>query len=124
MSFVFTLPETILRLIDDAILVKYFHVASVSLMAYDYLIMLPDEIRYIWATRWHSNWGMLFYFLTRYLAFVDASILTAFLFDPRIPLDVSELCLFFFFSVLPSELIRTRIRVVRLYTRSLLVSRF
>ncbi|KLO17484.1 hypothetical protein SCHPADRAFT_163604 [Schizopora paradoxa] len=85
MSFIFTLPEALLQIIDDAVLVKYFHVASVSLMAYDYLVMLPDEISHIWTARWTSSWGIIFYLLTRYLAFVDASILTAFLFDPGIP---------------------------------------
>jgi len=85
MAFTFTLPETFLRVLDEAILVKYFHVASVSLMTYDYLMMLPDEVRYIWSARWTSSWGIILYFLTRYLAFVDASIITAFLFDSRIP---------------------------------------
>jgi len=44
MSLVFTLPLTVLRTLNDAILVKYFHVASISLMAYDYLMMLPDDV--------------------------------------------------------------------------------
>jgi len=83
MSSLFVLPEADLRLLDDVILVKYFHVASVAILAYDCLMMLPDEIRYIWKAQW--SWGMMLYLLTRYLAFFDASILMAFLFDTNIP---------------------------------------
>jgi len=82
-SSTFTLPESVLRLLDDVVLVKYFHVASMALMAYDCLIMLPDEFRCIWTARW--SWGMILYLLTRYLAFFDVSVLTAFLFDSQIP---------------------------------------
>jgi len=86
MSFTFTFPKTILSLLDDVILVKYFHVASLTLMAYDYLIMLPDEIQHIWTARW--NWNIMpLYLLTRYLAFFEASVLTAFLFDPQLPVN-------------------------------------
>ncbi|KLO17483.1 hypothetical protein SCHPADRAFT_900578 [Schizopora paradoxa] len=84
MSFAFTLPQTFIHLLDDVLLVKYFHVASLALMVYDYLLTLPDEIQYIWTARRTSSGGMTLYLLTRYLNFFDATILTIFLFDRRL----------------------------------------
>ncbi|KLO17496.1 hypothetical protein SCHPADRAFT_163975 [Schizopora paradoxa] len=84
MSLPLVISELFGPVVSDAVLVKYFHVASVALAVYDYLLMLPVEIRYIWKDQQTFSWKQALYLLTRYLCFVDVSILSAFLFDAEL----------------------------------------
>lgn len=55
------------RLIAD-----YVVVSATAIFIYDYILTLPDEIKYIWLSPW--TYTKLFFLLIRYLAFVDAFI--------------------------------------------------
>ncbi|KZT33909.1 hypothetical protein SISSUDRAFT_365799 [Sistotremastrum suecicum HHB10207 ss-3] len=52
--------------------VTNFDIAAAALLVYDYLITVGDEITYMWPSAW--NPGKVLFFLTRYLVFVDTSL--------------------------------------------------
>lgn len=54
-------------------IVAYFHVASVALYTYDYLLTLGMELEYIWQGSW--NFLKVLYILQRYLPFFDTGTL-------------------------------------------------
>ncbi|KZT57316.1 hypothetical protein CALCODRAFT_286470 [Calocera cornea HHB12733] len=45
---------------------------GMTLFAYDYLLMLPKEIEYIWYSRWTP--GKALFFVVRYMPFVDMPV--------------------------------------------------
>jgi len=53
-------------------IVTYFDIASAALLFYDYLITLPEEVTYVWPTRW--NIGKVLFLLTRYPVFADTTL--------------------------------------------------
>lgn len=67
------IPPTVLRGIEGFTLCKHINVAAVAILAYDYLLTLPDEIEYIWHGRWSPI--TLLFFTTRYLPFGDSPAL-------------------------------------------------
>jgi len=48
---------------------SYDTLAGITLFAYDYLLMLPKEIEYVWHSRWTP--GKVLFFIVRYLPFID-----------------------------------------------------
>ncbi|TCD64262.1 hypothetical protein EIP91_004301 [Steccherinum ochraceum] len=50
----------------------YLDVASAALLVYDFILTFPAEVTLIWPSQW--NLVRILFFLTRYLAFVDMSL--------------------------------------------------
>ncbi|KAL5519273.1 hypothetical protein ACEPAH_956 [Sanghuangporus vaninii] len=82
-------------LIDQAIAslgraqtVNYANVICAALIAYDYLLTLPDEIRLIWPAKWNA--GKIMFFLTRYPVFVDTSLTIVNLIQPNVKLSLCK----------------------------------
>jgi len=73
-----SLPEAILTQLKDATLVKYSNFVSTTILVYDVLITMPDEIRLIWPWEWRI--GKVLYLVTRYSAFIDNIIFQVFWF--------------------------------------------
>ncbi|KAF8636827.1 hypothetical protein AX17_003234 [Amanita inopinata Kibby_2008] len=65
-------PEEIIILLEHERLVNYMTVASMAILAFDYLLTLPLEIEYVWKSRF--NVVNILYFITRYLPFIDISM--------------------------------------------------
>ncbi|KAF9001283.1 hypothetical protein BDQ17DRAFT_1426573 [Cyathus striatus] len=61
-------------------LFNYLDVASISILVLDYFLTLELEIKYIWSTKW-STLSLMFLF-TRYLPFVESSVLLYRIFAP------------------------------------------
>ncbi|KAL5535809.1 hypothetical protein ACEPAF_3903 [Sanghuangporus sanghuang] len=68
--------------------VNYANVICAALIAYDYLLTLPDEIRFIWPAKWNA--GKIMFFLTRYPAFVDTSLTIVNLIQPNLKLSLCK----------------------------------
>ncbi|KLO19409.1 hypothetical protein SCHPADRAFT_75928 [Schizopora paradoxa] len=79
MATTISLPAPILSQLNDAMLVKYANFISVSILVYDVLITMPDEIRLIWPWEWRV--GKVLYLITRYSAFIDNIIFQVFWFN-------------------------------------------
>ncbi|KLO12316.1 hypothetical protein SCHPADRAFT_425773 [Schizopora paradoxa] len=77
-----TLPGPILTLIRDVVLMKYSDFFYLTMLVYDYILTLPDEVQYIWPWEWRA--GKTLYFATKYLAFVDAALFIVFWYDKTI----------------------------------------
>jgi len=45
----------------------YLRIASMTILAYDYLFTLPAELRFYKTTSRYSSWGFILYVLMRYL---------------------------------------------------------
>ncbi|KAG2017622.1 hypothetical protein CC2G_007119 [Coprinopsis cinerea AmutBmut pab1-1] len=67
----------LITLLVQAHVFEYFHVASVVLLFYDYLLTLHLEVQLIWQSRWCSV--KVLYLLTRYLPFLDLTMLLIYL---------------------------------------------
>ncbi|EJT96787.1 hypothetical protein DACRYDRAFT_72839, partial [Dacryopinax primogenitus] len=61
-------PSTLLA----AKFASYDTVIGMTLFGYDYLLMLPKEIRYVWYSPWTP--GKVLYFAVRYMPFVDMPV--------------------------------------------------
>ncbi|KAF9001270.1 hypothetical protein BDQ17DRAFT_631505 [Cyathus striatus] len=61
-------------------LFNYLDVASISIFVFDYFLTLELEIKCIWSTKW-STLSLMFLF-TRYLPFVESSVLLYRIFAP------------------------------------------
>ncbi|KAA1472236.1 hypothetical protein DENSPDRAFT_881096 [Dentipellis sp. KUC8613] len=70
------LPDTnvlSVQAIQDGTVVSYIHVCAAALLAYDYALTLPQEVALIWPSRLSAV--KVLFFLTRYLAVGDLSML-------------------------------------------------
>jgi len=76
------LPPSIVHQLNTAVLVKSFHVASVTILVYDYLLTFDYEVKLIWPWKW--GLGKVLYLLTRYLAFIDITIFLIYWFDQNL----------------------------------------
>ncbi|KLO19408.1 hypothetical protein SCHPADRAFT_935463 [Schizopora paradoxa] len=74
-----SLPPGTVHQLNIAVIVKSFHVASATILVYDYLLTFRDEAKLIWPWKW--GLGKVLFFLTRYLAFVDITIFLVYWFD-------------------------------------------
>jgi len=73
------LPQILIEAVQHGILNKYFIIASIAIMLYDYVLMLPAEIEHIWKTKFGI--GSVLYVLTRYIPFVEAPFLILYAFN-------------------------------------------
>jgi len=62
--------EKIITTLDHLRIVKYFHVAGVAILVYDYFLTLSMEASLVWPAPWTPT-KVLFY-ITRYLPFIDS----------------------------------------------------
>ncbi|KAF9060514.1 hypothetical protein BDP27DRAFT_1339527 [Rhodocollybia butyracea] len=62
-------PAPLVSFLIDSQIVVYAQVAMLTLLTYDYILSLGQEVAYIWV----SNWGLVkvLYFLLRYFPFID-----------------------------------------------------
>ncbi|TDL27139.1 hypothetical protein BD410DRAFT_783333 [Rickenella mellea] len=67
------LPHSFVQLFVDLNLAKYTSLAAVTVLVYDYFILLPDEIALIWPSRWSIS--KCLFIANRYLAFVDPTMI-------------------------------------------------
>ncbi|KLO07260.1 hypothetical protein SCHPADRAFT_909649 [Schizopora paradoxa] len=81
-----TLPSSILAQLNGAIAVKYMNFVSYSLLVYDTILTMPDEMRLIWPWEWRI--GKVLYLLTRYLIYIEGTAYSVFWFDKD--LDVTN----------------------------------
>ncbi|KLO15028.1 hypothetical protein SCHPADRAFT_282963 [Schizopora paradoxa] len=68
--------------LTDTIAVKYFYLSNAVILYYDTLLNLREDVKYIWMSRW--SLGKCLYILSRYLAFVDLTLLLVYTFDSRL----------------------------------------
>ncbi|PFH52180.1 hypothetical protein AMATHDRAFT_57535 [Amanita thiersii Skay4041] len=52
--------------------ISYANVASIALLAYDYLLTFDLEVSFVWNTPWGVVTGL--YYITRYLPFIDIAV--------------------------------------------------
>ncbi|KLO13135.1 hypothetical protein SCHPADRAFT_940609 [Schizopora paradoxa] len=64
--------------LHKVVIVKYVNLASATLLTYDTIINIEEEVNFIWRNHW--NLGTWLYLATRYLAFVDTSTMLFYLF--------------------------------------------
>jgi len=69
------LPTIIVNAFENLQTSQYIQVAATAILAYDYPILLNDEIRHIW--RGQRNSAAVAFLLTRYCPFVEAALLIA-----------------------------------------------
>ncbi|KAH7905915.1 hypothetical protein BJ138DRAFT_1130232 [Hygrophoropsis aurantiaca] len=62
----------------------YLEIASLSLLIYDYLLTLREEIEFFWSGRWTLS--RVLFFLNRYLPFIAMIPVTVQCFDPSLSL--------------------------------------
>jgi len=67
---------------QQAINVNYVNLIAVTLLVYDTLLTLGDEILYIWRVKW--TFIKCVYIASKYLAFVDGVLMLLFLFDTNL----------------------------------------
>jgi len=63
----------LIPLLTQAVSVKFSFIAGVFLLIYDTVINFTDEVNFIWLKRWSVV--KVLYIITRYCAFVDASLI-------------------------------------------------
>ncbi|KAF9448155.1 hypothetical protein P691DRAFT_775627 [Macrolepiota fuliginosa MF-IS2] len=63
--------------------VNSVNVASTTIMAFDWLLTFNMEFALIWNTKW--NWTKILYLITRYMPFVDTSLVTYHQFRTTLP---------------------------------------
>ncbi|KLO07347.1 hypothetical protein SCHPADRAFT_945358 [Schizopora paradoxa] len=78
----FRLVPIILHLITFHPNPKIVNLAGVMVLVYDYFLTLGDEVKLVWPSKWSAL--KVLYFMSRYLAFVDASTMLVFLFRPNL----------------------------------------
>ncbi|KIJ29081.1 hypothetical protein M422DRAFT_269605 [Sphaerobolus stellatus SS14] len=61
------------QVIESNRVAAYCNIASLTLLCYDYITTVSDEINVFWGSPWTI--GRILYTLTRYCAFIDGSIL-------------------------------------------------
>ncbi|KLO16039.1 hypothetical protein SCHPADRAFT_901857 [Schizopora paradoxa] len=83
--FAFSTAVDAFDLLLQAVNVKYSFVIAVTLLIYDTIISLPDEINLIWSQCW--SFGKVFYILTRYLNFLDTATILWYSFDPKLTIE-------------------------------------
>ncbi|TDL18905.1 hypothetical protein BD410DRAFT_900545 [Rickenella mellea] len=64
--------QTIIVSLQRAQIVNYVNVASIALVAYDFVITFSDEVRLMWGKKWNTS--KIFFFATRYPVFIDGSL--------------------------------------------------
>ncbi|KLO08529.1 hypothetical protein SCHPADRAFT_606289 [Schizopora paradoxa] len=69
------LAKTLSQTVD----VKYFYLTNAVALYYDTLIYFGDEVEFIWLARWSA--GKVLYIASRYLAFIDLSLLVVYVTD-------------------------------------------
>ncbi|KLO19549.1 hypothetical protein SCHPADRAFT_66615 [Schizopora paradoxa] len=67
------LPPSVIKSVQTGLLNKYFIISAEAVLFYDYFVMLPAEIEHIWMSKWGV--GNVLYMLTRYLAFLESSLM-------------------------------------------------
>jgi len=73
------MAASLVHIAKQAVTIKYVHIASVVVLVQDTVLGLPDEIEYIWLSKW--TFTKFIYLLTRYFAFIHASLMFIYLFD-------------------------------------------
>ncbi|KAJ3572590.1 hypothetical protein NP233_g2982 [Leucocoprinus birnbaumii] len=68
--------------------VNYCNVASITIMALDWLLTFEMEVSLIWTAKWNTT--KILYFLTRYLPFIDTSIVIYHQFGYALPVSVCK----------------------------------
>lgn len=58
----------IVQLGYDIMAMKYYTTAALALYMYDYLLTLPDEVKYIWQGR--KTWMFYMFFINRYFPMI------------------------------------------------------
>ncbi|KAJ7301165.1 hypothetical protein DFH08DRAFT_1090329 [Mycena albidolilacea] len=84
-------PESMAADIQSAFLlqqVKYMHVASITILVFDYLLSLNLEVSLVWGTKWSLT--KIFYVLARYPPFIDVPLILWFELTPNID---TKICL-------------------------------
>ncbi|KAF5363459.1 hypothetical protein D9756_000995 [Leucocoprinus leucothites] len=66
--------------------VNYCNVASVTIMALDWLLTFEMEVSLVWTAKWNTT--KILYFLTRYLPFIDTSVVMYHQFGFALPISV------------------------------------
>ncbi|TDL21310.1 hypothetical protein BD410DRAFT_840544 [Rickenella mellea] len=66
-------PHDLLRSAIQLRVVKSTTIAALTLVIWDYFILLPDEIALVWPARWSIS--KFIFLLNRYLAFTDPILL-------------------------------------------------
>ncbi|KLO16853.1 hypothetical protein SCHPADRAFT_195431 [Schizopora paradoxa] len=74
--------QEITTLVRHMFVAKYFNVASAVILVFDTLENFSDEVELIWNQRWSV--GKALYIASRYLVFVDVSLMLIYLFDSRL----------------------------------------
>ncbi|TDL21284.1 hypothetical protein BD410DRAFT_312021 [Rickenella mellea] len=64
-----TLPHVFLEPFIQLHIIKCTSIAAFSVLLWDYFVLLPDEVSFVWPTRW--NLTKCLFVVNRYLAFVD-----------------------------------------------------
>ncbi|KLO18962.1 hypothetical protein SCHPADRAFT_899297 [Schizopora paradoxa] len=75
-----SLPKSVLHTIYAATGIKYVNFVSATILVYDIILTMPEEIKYIW--RWEWGAGKILYMLTRYSAFLETIVFNVFWFTP------------------------------------------
>jgi len=69
-------------LVRHQLIAKYFNVTSAVVLVFDTLDNFADEVELIWCQRWSV--GKALYIASRYLAFIDLSLMLLYLFESRL----------------------------------------
>jgi len=62
----------VISILVDSQIVIYTQVAMLTLLAYDYIISLPQEVSYMWFSNW--SWIKILYLFSRYSPFLDTTL--------------------------------------------------
>ncbi|KLO16818.1 hypothetical protein SCHPADRAFT_193377 [Schizopora paradoxa] len=75
----------ILERAKESVNVNYVNVAAVTFLAYDALLSLDDEIKYVWRSKW--TFVKIVYIASKYLAFVDGTMILLVFLNPSLGLS-------------------------------------
>ncbi|KLO07524.1 hypothetical protein SCHPADRAFT_644826 [Schizopora paradoxa] len=76
------LPTGTAQVLRDMQLSKYVNVATFALLIYDYVATLPDEINYVWPSKWNA--GKVLYLVQRYMVFIDPMLFIIYIMSPEL----------------------------------------
>jgi len=74
--------KELVSVVQHQILAKYFSLASAVILIFDTLDNFADEVELIWRQR--MSVGKALYIASRYLVYIDVSLMLIYLFDARL----------------------------------------
>ncbi|KAI0770755.1 hypothetical protein BC629DRAFT_772988 [Irpex lacteus] len=77
--------DSVLAVLQHGSTVYPIHMASISLIVFDWLLLFSDEVQYVWHKRWH--FVDYLYLISRYLPFLDTVLIFIKCFSPKVQPD-------------------------------------